>query len=175
MFLAKEIAERERLRQAALEEERRTEAREELRTRTDLPDAQLEELESLGFTADTVSLLPLVPVLQVAWAEGSVTDAERTALINLARARNIEDGSAADKQLKDWLTHRPTDEVFASAGHLIAAILSGPNVENLSADDLTKYCEIIASASGGMFGIHRISSVERALIESIASEVKSPK
>lgn len=174
MFLAKEIAERERLRQAASKEESRTQTREELRSRTGLPEPQIEELEALGFTGDTVSLLPLVPVLRVAWAEGRVTDAERTALINLARARHIEDGSAADQQLKDWLTHRPTDELFASAGHLIAAILSGANVENLSADDLVKYCEVIASASGGMFGIHRISAEERALIASIASEFNTP-
>lgn len=174
MFLAKDIAERERLQHAALEEERRKHAREQLRTRTGLADAQLDELESLGFTADTVSLLPLVPVLQVAWADGSVSPAERTALINLARERNIADGSAADTQLKDWLSHRPADEVFASAGHLIAAILSGPNAEHLSADDLVKYCEIIASASGGMFGFHKISSAERALIASFASEVKRP-
>ena len=169
IFLAKEIEERERLRQAAREEE----ARNELRTRTGLPDPQLKELESLGFTPDTVSLLPIVPVVQVAWAGGEVTDAERTALLKLARARNIEDGSAADKQLKEWLSHRPKEKVFASAGHLIAAMLSGPSAKNLSADELVKYCEIIASASGGVLGIHRISSEERALIASIASELRS--
>jgi hypothetical protein len=65
--------------------------------------------------------------------------------------------------------------VFASAGHLIAAMLSGPSGKNLSADDVVKYCEIIASASGGMLGIHRISFEERALLRSIASELKGPK
>ena len=173
IFLAKEIEEKERLRQAALEEEAREEARNELRARTGLPDPDLKELESLGFTPDTVSLLPLVPVVQVAWAGGEVTDAERTTLLKLARARNIEDGSAADKQLKEWLSHRPKEKVFASAGHLIAAMLSGPSAKNLSADELVKYCEIIASASGGVLGIHRISSEERALIASIASELRS--
>ena len=34
----------------------------------------LQELEALGFTPDTVSLLPLVPIVQVAWAEGGVSD-----------------------------------------------------------------------------------------------------
>ena len=35
------------------------------------------ELAELGFTPETVKLLPLMPVLEVAWAEGGVTDAER--------------------------------------------------------------------------------------------------
>jgi hypothetical protein len=175
MFRAKEIEEQERLRQAALQEEAREQARNELRTRTGLPDPQLQELESLGFTPETVSLLPLIPVVQVAWAEGKVTDAERAALLKLARARNIEEGSAADRKLKEWLAHPPPKQVFASAGHLIAAMLSGPSAMNLSADEVVKYCEIIASASGGMLGIHRISDEERALIASITSELKGPK
>ena len=54
------------------------------------------ELADLGFTPETVKLLPLMPVLEVAWAEGGVTDAERKMVVDLARAREIEAG---------WLTH----------------------------------------------------------------------
>jgi hypothetical protein len=42
----------------------------------------------------------------------------------------------------------------------------------LTADDLVKYCENIASASGGILGINRISSGERALLNTIARELK---
>ena len=111
----------------------------------------------------------------MAWVDGTVSDAERTRLLELARTRNIEDGSAADTKLRDWLSQRPEEKVFASAGHLIAAMLSGPNADNLSAEDVVKYCEIIASASGGILGIHRISAEERALLTSIAAEFKSPR
>ena len=175
MFLAKDIEESERLHQAAVRDEAREEARNDLRAATGLADQQLNELAALGFTRDTISLLPLVPVVQVAWADGTVSDAERTRLLELARTRNIADGSAADSQLRQWLSHRPEEKVFASAGHLIAAMLSGPQAGNLSADDVVKYCEIIASASGGVLGVHRISAEERALITSIASELKSQK
>jgi len=40
------------------------------------PSAQA-ELHDLGFTPDTVVLLPLVPVVETAWAEGGVSAAER--------------------------------------------------------------------------------------------------
>src|SRR5690349_906022 len=38
----------------------------------------LRELRVLGFTTDTISLLPLVPMLQVAWARAGISKAERT-------------------------------------------------------------------------------------------------
>jgi len=100
-------------REQKAQEEAREEARKALRTETGLADPELEELESLGFTPDTVSLLPLVPVIQVAWADGGVTSAEREALLDLARKRGIEAGSRADTKLEEWLSHRPEEKVFA--------------------------------------------------------------
>ncbi len=44
---------------------------------------------------------------------------------------------------------------------------------SLSADDLVKYCESIAAASGGILGINRISAEERALLNTIANDLKS--
>jgi hypothetical protein len=154
---------------------RAEEERKDLSARTGLKDPELlNELQALGFTPETVSLLPLVPVIQVAWAEGGVTAAERQTLVKLARARGIEEGSGADRQLETWLTYRPEEKVFASATRLIGAMLAGPgaDLQNLSADDLVKYCESIASASGGMLGIARVSAEERALLKSIAAELK---
>ena len=64
----------EKMRRAAVAEE----ARQQLRARSGLQDPELlEELESLGFTPDTVGLLPFVPLIQVAWADRDVNDAER--------------------------------------------------------------------------------------------------
>ena len=38
---------------------------------SDDPD-MLQELQALGFTPDTVILLPMIPVVQMAWADGRV-------------------------------------------------------------------------------------------------------
>ncbi len=134
----------------------------------------LVELESLGFTPDTVDLLPLVPVLQVAWAEGGITPAERDQLLKLAEARGIGAGSAAYDRLTSWMTTRPAEAVFAGAGRLINALLSSGSqaVADLSADDLVKYCESIAAASGGVFGVFgRVSTEEKQLLASIAADL----
>src|SRR5688572_21881559 len=83
----------EKMRQAAAAEA----ARLELSAKSGLQDPELlKELQELGFTPDTVVLLPLVPLVQVAWAEGGVSDAERKLILQLARSRGVSEGSAAD-------------------------------------------------------------------------------
>src|SRR5687767_4822354 len=79
----------------------------------------LQELEALGFTPETVSLLPLVPIVQVAWAEGGVSDDERRLILQLARQRGVEPGSAADQKLAAWLKTQPAEVVFERATRLI--------------------------------------------------------
>jgi hypothetical protein len=161
----------EKMRRAAEAEE----ARRTLSAKSGLQDPQLlAELEALGFTPETVGLLPLVPIVQVAWAEGGVSNAERTLLIQLARSRGIAEGSAADRQLADWLANRPSTDVFARSTRLVRAMLAagGQSETAMTADDLVKYCETIASASGGLFGINRVSAEERKLLAAIAAELK---
>jgi hypothetical protein len=132
-----------------------------------------QELQDLGFTPDTVALLPIVPVIEVAWAEGGITKAERDPIVALARSRGIEPGSAADLQLTQWLADQPAEAVFAGARRLIRAMLDSGSAQadDLKADDLVTYCEAIASASGGLLGIGRISASERALLSSIAADL----
>src|SRR5215218_561675 len=88
-------------------------ARAELGRQSGLDDPELiQELQDLGFAPDTLGLLPLVPVIQVAWAEGGITKAERELIVSLARRRGIEAGSAADTQLTAWLATRPAEAAF---------------------------------------------------------------
>jgi hypothetical protein len=161
----------ERMRKAATVNQ----ARSELESRSGIHDpALLQELEALGFTPETVSLLPLVPIVQVAWAEGGVSDAERTLILQFARERGITAGSPADGQLSSWLASRPSEEVFARATRLIRAMLDDPGAAPgaLRIDDLIHHAEEIAAASGGVMGFHKISSSERALLQQIEAALK---
>jgi hypothetical protein len=162
----------EKMRKAAAAEEGRV----EMSKRTGLADPELlKELDALGFTPETVILLPLVPIVQVAWAEGGVSDAERQLIVKLARARGITEGSSADAQLMAWLDRRPADRVFADATRLIRAMLDAPGHPGISvtADDLVKQAEAIASASGGMLGIiGRVSAEERQILKTLAARLQ---
>lgn len=146
------------------------EARRALGAQSGISDpGLLKEIEELGFTPDTVGLLPLVPILQVAWAEGGVSPEERGLIVEVARARGIADGSPADRQLAAWMTEKPGPDVFNRATRLIGAMLSAHSNEPgaMTAEDLVKYAERIAAASGGIFGLARVSKEERAAIAQI--------
>ena len=160
----------DKMRQASASEA----ARRELSEKSGLQDPQmLEELQGLGFTPETVVLLPLVPLVQMAWVEGGVSDAERKLILQIARARGIEEGSAAARQLEAWLSNRPDPKVISSAGRLILAMLdsAASGVVPFTPDDLVSYCGLIAAASGGIFGINRVSPEERALLGTIARDL----
>ena len=161
-------------------------ASEEARVRSDLSkssgitdQAMLTDLLELGLDADTVSLLPLVPVVELAWAEGGITPAERQLVLSLARSRGIAEGSPADLRLNGWMDSRPSPEQLKKATRVMSAVLGSdtPVAKDLTADQLVKYCEQIASASGGLFGLpfRAVSMEEQALLARIAGDLKGPK
>jgi hypothetical protein len=161
----------EKMRQAS----QSAEARKALEQETGIHDpAMLQQLEELGFTPSTIALLPLIPVLQVAWAESGISAGERKAIVELARARGIADGSRADHQLRAWLDQPPPAETFSRARRLIGAMVEHPEEghADITADDLLRYCEEIAQASGGLFGIGSVSAEEKAAMAQIAAELK---
>lgn len=162
----------ERMRRAAI----LAEERDALEAKTGVHDPDLlKDLQELGFHPDTVVLLPLVPLVQVAWAEGGVSPQERALIVDLARKRGVEEGSAANRQLSQWLAEPPDTAVFTRAGRLIRAMLDAGSheTEDLSPEDLVKYCENIAAASGGLLGIGRVSAEERTLLKRIAEQLKA--
>lgn len=156
-------------------------ARGEMSVATGLHDpAMVKELQDLGFTPETVILLPLVPVLEMAWAEHEITSAERHLLVTFARSRGVAEHTIADAQLTQWMTSRPEEAVFRGAGRLIAAMIaSGVSHPGgrLTAGDLVAYCEEIASASGGLLGtrLGSMSPEEKALLARIASDLEARK
>jgi len=162
----------EKLRQA----DRDAKAKRALEQQTGIHDpAMLQDLRALGFTPDTIVLLPFVPMLQDAWANAGISDAERSMITNLARTRGITAGSAADQQLTEWLEHRPSEETFRKADRLIRAVIDSPGggALHLSADELIALCDRIAHASGGIFGIGRVSHEERDALAEIAAAIKN--
>jgi hypothetical protein len=134
----------------------------------------LRDLQDLGYTPETVMLLHLVPLLQMAWAEGSVSTGERDLILEAARARGIDKDSAADRQLTSWLTHRPSEELFENTLRAIGAILqSRPSEEREASEkDLVSQLTAIASASGGILGFGKVSPQEQQVLARITQEME---
>ena len=137
-------------------------------------EAILQDLQDLGYTPETVMLLHLVPLVQMAWADGRVSERERSLIIEAARARGGEAGSPADQQLAGWLTSRPSERLFDRALRAIRAFLQArPAEERESSErELLSLCTAIASASGGLLGMGAVSAEERALLARLSNELE---
>jgi hypothetical protein len=134
----------------------------------------LRDLETLGYTPETVMLLHLVPLVEIAWAEGGVSDRERGLIVEAARARGIEPGSAADQQLANWLATRPAADLFEKTTRAIGAILEArPSEEREAArGDLLSYSMAIAAASGGILGLGKISQDEQRVLARLTRDIE---
>src|SRR5215471_9256653 len=84
----------------------------------DNPDL-LRRVMDLGVTVDAAPAFFLAPLVQVAWAEGTVSEPERDTVLRLARARGVEVNSPAYAQLREWLRERPVDVIFDTAVEVI--------------------------------------------------------
>ena len=62
--------------------------------------------------------------------------------------------------------------MFVRANRLIRALLDAGGLGTLTEDDIVKNAEQIAAASGGIHGMGRISTEERALLARLASDLK---
>jgi hypothetical protein len=150
--------------------------RQQLAERSGIADpAVLQDLEALGYTPDTVRLLHLVPLVQMAWSEGGVSVRERSLILDAARASEVADGSVAAHQLAQWLATRPTDRFFETTLRVIGALLAGQSAAERDAAqrDLLAYCTAIASASGGILGRGKVSDTERNLLQHISHELET--
>lgn len=134
----------------------------------------LEALQDLGFTSETVRLLHIVPLVEVAWAEGGVANRERDMIFKVAKSRGVEPGSAAHEKLSQWLDEKPPRRFFENMLHAIRVVLELLPAEQRDAArrDLITYCSQIAQAvEGGILGRGRITDEERMLIAHIATEI----
>jgi hypothetical protein len=148
--------------------------RRRMAERTGVADEEvLKNLQELGFTPDTVMLLHLVPLLQMAWAEGGVSDRERDLIVEAARAHGIEPGSVADQQLTAWLAERPSDALFERALGAVAAILHARTSDERESSqrDLVSRLTSIASASGGILGFGKVSAEEQRVLTRVSEEI----
>lgn len=139
-------------------------------------DEILKELHDLGYTRETVTLLHLVPLLQVAWIDGAVSSAERAGILEAAKLRGVEESSPAYRQLIGWLDKKPLDGFFEDTLRLIGNLLViMPESESTKhKQDLMSYANAIARASGGILGLgSKVSAAEQEALDKIAREIST--
>lgn len=148
----------------ALRQEERTEIAETLDTTEEIADEAL----SLGFDAETARVLPLVPLIQVAWADGKVTRRQRDKVKTKAEKFGVEEDTPAYEFLDMLLEEQPTGVFFERVNQVIRSIVD-ENVEGDIRSNVLGWSKKVAEASGGFFGLtNPISKNERKVLDEFA-------
>ena len=129
--------------------------------------AVLAQLAAIDLSSETVAALSLVPLIEVAWADGRLDAKERSALLAAAEQAGFSKGSASYLLFEEWLRERPSPQVLAAWKAYVADLsrtLDGQAAQALK-QDLLGRARAVAEAAGGLLGLgNRISSAEQAVL-----------
>lgn len=134
-------------------------------------EAILDKLVQLGIRAEVVAALALVPLVEVAWADGSIDERERRAILERAEKSGIAPGSPGHALLQTWLERRPEPKLLSAWIHLVEGLLEHMTPEQVGAlrAGLIERVQAIASASGGLLGVGKVSAAEADMIQKLES------
>lgn len=150
--------------------------REELRKASGMTDdVVLDKLVALGLTSKTIAALSLVPLIAVAWADGEIQDNERTAILQGAHGKGLEQGTDGYELLQSWLKTRPSPDLFAAWEAYIKALAGQLNDEQnkLLKNQIVGFAKMVAASAGGILGFGKISSGEEQVLSRIESAFPS--
>jgi uncharacterized membrane protein YebE (DUF533 family) len=125
-------------------------------------------LVKAGVRAETLAAITLIPLVEVAWADGAVADDERAAVLKGAAENGVTPGTAAHGLLEHWLRQRPDMRIIAAWKeyvHTLAKTMPPEAVATMR-DTMIQRARRVAEAAGGFLNItSKISKVEQAALE----------
>jgi len=133
-------------------------------------------LKALGMDRSSFRALPLLPLIQVAWADGEVQDEERNLILKIAEEKYKleEEGMLL---LRNWLHHRPSKEYVERGQEALVGLCTRDRGVNLDKDvlsDVVSLSQKVAGAAGGLFGFGAVKRSESNALKQIADALAIP-
>ena len=168
LFFAKLDAKRIEKMKLELKSEEEREALSKVTGITD--DGVLEDMQQIGITSETLTAFSLVPLVAVAWADGTLDGREREAILAVVSDEGIEKESTAFHLLEGWLEKKPGGDVYRVWKEYVRALRQSLRAEALSRvkTKVLGRAQKVAEASGGFLGMgNKVSGEEARVLESL--------
>ena len=133
-------------------------------------DAVIDKLISLGMSAETFAALSLIPVVEVAWADGKLEAKERAAIIAGVEKQGVTPESPAHALLEGWLSTRPDAKLMAVWKDYAKALGGSLDADSKTRlrGDLVGRARAVAEAAGGFIGLGgKISKQEEDVLREL--------
>lgn len=157
---------REEKRENAMHSEVKNKIKENFNTTQDVAD----ELFELGFSDDSVRLLPLVPLVELAWADGIVQREEREHILDEARSHGFDANSDAIAYLEELLEDQPSEGYFTRVRNVMDAIIDDHDA--IERGDVLALADDLAGRSSQWFGLFSgIDDNEKEMLDILHDEL----
>ena len=130
-------------------------------------DALLDRVSALGLDAAGFAAMSLVPLIAVAWADGTLDGREREAVLSAATEAGIAPGSHAHTLLSGWLASAPPASLVETWEATTRAAVSGLDADGRRTlhDKVMGRARRVAEAAGGFLGLtSKVSDAEGAVL-----------
>ena len=145
--------------------------REELEQLTGIKDSGvLDTLMAMNVAKDTFAAFALYPLVEIAWADGSVDEKERKAFLAAAAEHGLLPHMPAHAALEGFLKTKPSEDArkawYAWATELNRTLDAGERRK--VREGLIQRARAVAEASGGILGLgNKVSSNEQRVLDAI--------
>lgn len=130
-------------------------------------DFILDQLLEMGLCHETVIALFLVPVIEVAWADGEIQKAEKEAILRAAAMEGIAKESRTHEMLEKWLVEPPDDRLLETWKGLVKSlkgVLDRDRFEAMRVELLTHAIGVAESARSFLGLGEKVSKKERDML-----------
>jgi hypothetical protein len=130
----------------------------------------LDRLLGLGIQPDTLVAMGLIPLVAVAWADGTLDAKERQAVVSALRTAGIAMDSPAGQLIQRWLASAPPASLLEAWRTYMADLcrhLSPVDHASLR-DSILNRARAVAEAAGGFLGLGtKISPAEEEILRTL--------
>jgi hypothetical protein len=168
-FFAKE---NEKLLARLREDSARKHKRKLLAEQLNLGDEKvLDHLVDLDLSPEAIVAFSLVPLIEIAWADGQIQPKEREAILRAAEERGVTPDSVNHELLENWLRARPDRRLLDAWRHYTTGLLNELDSaeRSLMRERVLGNARRIAESAGGFLGLGSISQAEKTMLEELES------
>jgi hypothetical protein len=159
----------EKMRQKLVAQEREL----ELAAATGITDKMiLADLGKADADIGAIAALGLLPLAEVAWADGRISPGEPTAALKAAAAMGVHEGSQAYALLEKWLTTRPSHGALAAWKEYVKALAKvwGRDRTRHIQNAIIGRATNVAQSAGGILGLgNKVSPKEQLVLSELES------
>ncbi len=159
----------EKMRQKLVAQEREM----ELAAATGMTDKMiLADLGKAESDIGAIAALGLIPLAEVAWADGRISPGEPTAALKAAASMGVPEGSHAYDLLEKWLSTKPSAGIIAAWKEYVKALSKSWGRERTGhiRKAIIGRATSVAQAAGGILGLgNKVSIKEQAVLDELDS------